>query len=358
MGSVFALAGADTAVDFGTFRTRVHLRGRGVVVDQPSVAALCRADGRVIAFGDAAQRMIGRVSDGIEVVRPLRYGVIADLDLAGRMLRGFLRSGHGNRPLSRPQVAVAVPSEISQVEQRALEAAVYHAGARRVYIVEQGLAAALGCELDMAEPVADMVIDVGGGSTDVALVSLAGVVMARSIRVGGDALDQTIVALLRDEEDLLIGDRLAETIKIEIGSAFPGCAPGDRAPVYGRELSGGLPRMVYLSAESVRLALAEPLSAIVTAVLALLNDCPPEVAGDLVDRGILLTGGGSQLPGLDLLLHKETGLPIRRVDDPCRSVVNGLAKWLADRDPLEEPQPVATSALSTANSTRWPRPSA
>lgn len=345
MGSVFSLVGADTAVDFGTSHTRVHVRRRGVVVDQPSVAALCRADGRVVAFGDPAQRMIGRVSDGIEVVRPLRDGVIADLELAGRMLRGFLRSAHGNRPLARPQVAVAVPSEISQVEQKALESTVYQAGARRVYIVDQGLAAALGGELDMTEPVADMVVDVGGGSTDVAIVSLGGVVIAKSIRVGGDLFDQTIVDLLRTEEELLISDRLAETIKIEIGSAFPGCAPGDLAPVYGRELEGGLPRMVHLSAEAVRLALAEPLSAIVAAVRTILNECPPELAGDLVDRGIVLTGGGSLLPGLDLLLHEATGLPVRLVDDPCRSVVNGLARWLTDRDPLETPQPVGTTAL-------------
>lgn len=336
MGNALAFAGADTAVDLGSVSTLVHLRGQGVVMDEPSVVAVCRATGLLKAAGNDAVRMVRQTPDDLETVRPIRDGIIADLHRAQWMLRAFLRTAHGSAYLAKPRVAVVVSSEITRTQRKTLEDMIYRAGVRKVHMVDQAVAAGIGSGLAVAEPVGGLLVDVGGGTTSVAVLSMGGVVVSRSARVGGDAFDQAILDLLRTEHDLLAGDRVAESIKIEIASAFPDSAPGDLAPAHGRSIADGCPRTVYLSAEAVRLALAGTLSAITEVVVATLSECPPELAGDLLDRGMVLTGGGALLPGLDRLLHERTGLPVRTAAEPRMSVIRGVARWLEGSVPAPE----------------------
>jgi rod shape-determining protein MreB len=319
------LLGGDLAVDLGTANTLVYARGRGIMLNEPSVVAVDTATNSVVAVGAEAKRMIGRTPGHIKAVRPLQDGVIADYDITAEMLRYFVRKVIGRRrALAGPRVVVCVPSGITSVEQRAVSESVYAAGARRVHIISEPMAAAIGAGLPVSQASGSMIIDVGGGTTEVAVIALAGIVASTSLRVAGDALDRAIVDHVRAEFSMLIGDRTAEELKISIGSAFPIAGPL-RAEIRGRDIASGLPRNVAVSTDELRHAMGPPLNRIVAAVRATLDRCPPELAGDLVTRGIVLTGGGALLRGLDARLQHEIGIPVLVADRPLDSVVLGTA---------------------------------
>jgi len=329
-----ALLGRDLAVDLGTANTVVHARGRGIVLDEPSVVAIDSASRAVLAVGIEAKRMVGRTPAGIVAVRPLADGVIADPETTEQMLRQFLQRVHRHRRFAHPRLVVCVPSGITGVEQRAVADAGYAAGARRVYTLEEPMAAAIGCGLPVAEPVGSMVVDVGGGTTEVAVVSLGGIVSSRSVRSGGDEMDQAVIAYAKREYSLALGVRTAEEVKIAIGSAYP--SPDEaHAEIRGRDLVTGLPKTVVVSAEEVRGALEECVTAVVTAVRETLDGCPPDLAGDVMDRGIVLTGGGALLRGLDERVRHDTGLPVVVAEDPLRSVALGAGRCLEEFEELQ-----------------------
>jgi rod shape-determining protein MreB and related proteins len=335
MGSILAFLGRDMAVDLGTANTLVYVRRRGIALNEPSVVALNTHTGKVVAVGVQAKRMIGRTPGSIVAVRPLKDGVIADFDVTERMLRYFIQKVHRRRYLAKPRLVVAVPSGITGVEQSAVKEAGRQAGARRVYIIEEPMAAAIGAGLPVHEPVGNMVVDVGGGTTEVAVISLGGIVASDSIRVGGDEMDQAIIAFVKKEHSLLLGERTAEEIKVAIGSACP--SPEEpHVEIRGRDLVSGLPKTVVISGEQVRRAIADPVSAVVDIVKATLDKCPPELAGDVMDRGIALTGGGALLRGLDQRLGEETGMPVYLADNPLESVVLGTGKCVEDFDALQQ----------------------
>ncbi len=305
MSNTLAFLGRDMAVDLGTANTLVYVRGRGIVLNEPSVVALNTNTGKIVAVGVEAKRMIGRTPGHIVAVRPLKDGVIADFDVTERMLRYFIQKVHRRRHLAKPRLVVAVPSGITGVEQSAVN----------VYIIEEPMAAAIGAGLPVYEPTGNMVVDVGGGTTEVAVISLGGIVTSQSIRVGGDELDQAIIAFAKKEYSLMLGERTAEEIKMAIGSAYPS-SDEPHAEIRGRDLVSGLPKTIVISAEEVRHAIEEPVSTIVDAVKTTLDKCPPELAGDVMDRGIALTGGGGLLRGMDERLREETGMPIHLADNP------------------------------------------
>ncbi|MEY3133726.1 MAG: hypothetical protein RIT49_384, partial [Actinomycetota bacterium] len=314
--------GRDMAVDLGTANTLVYVRGRGIVLNEPSVVAVNQDTGAILAVGLEAKRMIGRTPGNIVAIRPLKDGVIADFDTTERMLKYFIQKVHKRRYLAKPRIVVCVPSGITGVEQRAVKDAGYAAGARKVYIIEEPMAAAIGADLPIHEPTGNMVVDIGGGTTEVAVISLGGIVAALSIRVGGDELDQSIINWVKREFSLLLGERTAEEIKMAIGSAFP--LPGEPdAEIRGRDLVTGLPRTIVVTAEEIRRALDEPLTRIVDAVKTTLDRTPPELCGDIMDRGIVLTGGGALLKGLDERLRHETGMPVIIAEQPLNCVVMG-----------------------------------
>ncbi|HEY0165886.1 MAG TPA: rod shape-determining protein [Jatrophihabitans sp.] len=318
------LLGGDLAVDLGTANTLVYARGRGIMLNEPSVVAIDTTTRAVVAVGAEAKRMIGRTPGHIRAVRPLQDGVIADYDITAEMLRYFVRKVIGRRAFAGPRVVVCVPSGITSVEQRAVSESAYAAGARRVHIISEPMAAAIGAGLPVSQASGSMVIDIGGGTTEVAIIALAGIVSSTSLRVAGDALDRAIVDHIRSEFSMLIGERTAEELKISIGSAFPIAGPV-RAEIRGRDVATGLPRNVAVSAEELRHAMSAPINRIVAAVRATLDRCPPELAGDLVTRGIVLTGGGALLRGLDARLQHEIGIPVLVADRPLDSVVLGTA---------------------------------
>nr|WP_307829408.1 rod shape-determining protein [Actinomadura viridis] len=328
--------GRDMAVDLGTANTLVYVRGRGIVLNEPSVVAINRNTGRIVAVGIEAKRMIGRTPGNIVAVRPLKDGVIADFDVTERMLRYFIQKVHKRRHFAKPRVVVAVPSGITGVEQRAVKEAGYQAGARRVYIIEEPMAAAIGAGLPVYEPTGNMVVDIGGGTTEVAIISLGGIVTSQSVRVGGDELDQAVISFSKKEYSLMLGERTAEEIKMAIGSAFPAGDDEPHAEIRGRDLVSGLPKTVVISSEEVRRAIEEPVNAIVDAVKTTLDKCPPELSGDIMDRGIALTGGGALLKNLDERLREETGMPIHLVDNPLDSVVLGTGKCVEDFESLRQ----------------------
>jgi rod shape-determining protein MreB and related proteins len=335
MGNMLAFLGRDMAVDLGTANTLVYVRGRGIVLNEPSVVALNTNTGKIVAVGAQAKRMIGRTPGNIVAIRPLRDGVIADFDVTERMLRYFIQKVHRRRRLAKPRLVVAVPSGITGVEQSAVKEAGHQAGARRVYIIEEPMAAAIGAGLPVSEPTGNMVVDVGGGTTEVAVISLGGIVTAQSIRVGGDEMDQAIIAFAKKEYSLMLGERTAEEIKIAIGSAYP--SPEEpHAEIRGRDLVSGLPKTIVISAGEVRQAIQEPVSTVVDIVKTTLDKCPPELAGDIMDRGVALTGGGGLLRGLDERLREETGMPIQLADNPLESVVLGTGKCVEDFDALQQ----------------------
>ncbi|CAN5592210.1 rod shape-determining protein [soil metagenome] len=318
------LLGGDLAVDLGTANTLVYARGRGIMLNEPSVVAVDTTTNAVVAVGTEAKRMIGRTPGHIKAVRPLQDGVIADYDSTAEMLRYFVRKVIGRRAFTGPRVVVCVPSGITSVEQRAVSESAYAAGARRVHIISEPMAAAIGAGLPVSQPSGSMIIDIGGGTTEVAVIALAGIVSSTSLRVAGDALDRAIVEHIRTEFSMLIGERTAEELKISIGSAFPIAGPS-RAEIRGRDIASGLPRNVAVSADELRHAMNAPLNRIVAAVRSTLDRCPPELAGDLVTRGIVLTGGGALLRGLDARLQHEIGIPVLVAERPLDSVVLGTA---------------------------------
>nr|WP_307800519.1 MULTISPECIES: rod shape-determining protein [Actinomadura] len=328
--------GRDMAVDLGTANTLVYVRGRGIVLNEPSVVAINTNTGKIVAVGIEAKRMIGRTPGNIVAVRPLKDGVIADFDVTERMLRYFIQKVHKRRHFAKPRIVVAVPSGITGVEQRAVKDAGYQAGARRVYIIEEPMAAAIGAGLPVYEPTGNMVVDIGGGTTEVAIISLGGIVTSQSVRVGGDELDQAVISFSKKEYSLMLGERTAEEIKMAIGSAYPGGEEEPHAEIRGRDLVSGLPKTVVISAEEVRRAIEEPVNAVVDAVKTTLDKCPPELSGDIMDRGIALTGGGALLKNLDERLREETGMPIHLVDNPLDSVVLGTGKCVEDFESLRQ----------------------
>ncbi len=321
-GKLLGMFSTDIGIDLGTANTLVYVRDRGIVLREPSVVAIQAGTNRVLAVGDEAKRMLGRTPGSIVAIRPLKAGVIADFEITEAMLRYFIRKVHGRRQMVRPRVIVAVPSGITEVEKRAVKDSAQHAGAREVYLIEEPMAAAIGVGLPVQEPAGNMIVDIGGGTTEVALISLAGIVFSRSVRVGGDEMDEAIVQYMKRVYNLMIGERTSEEIKIALGSACP-VEPEATMDVKGRDLIAGLPKTLTVTSQEVREALREPVMTIVEAVRATLERCPPELAADLVDRGIVLAGGGSLLRGIDHLISEQTGLPVHRADDPMSAVAEG-----------------------------------
>ena len=322
----------DLAIDLGTANTLVYAKGRGIVSNEPSVVAVqagSRGVDRVRAVGHEAKQMLGRTPDSIRAVRPLREGVIADFEIAEAMLRYFIQRAHDRSTLLRPRIVISVPSGITEVEKRAVRESALSASAREVYLIEEPMAAALGAGLPVTEPSGSMIIDVGGGTTEVAVISLSGIVYATSVRVGGDKMDEAILSHVRRKYNLLIGERTAELVKIELGTAYPADEHREMI-VKGRDLVAGVPKSVELTTEDVREALVEPVNRIVEAAKSALERTPPELASDIADKGIILTGGGVLLRNLDVLLREETGLPIMLAEDPLTAVVMGCGRVLDD----------------------------
>ncbi len=332
---LLAQFGRDMGVDLGTANTLVFARGAGIVLREPSVVAKRLDDGQVLAVGEEAKRMIGRTPGDIVASRPLRDGVIADFDTTAAMLTHFLRRASNGRMWIRPRVVVGIPSGCTEVEKRAVVDATLQAGARNAYLIEEPMAAALGAGLPVSDPIGSMVVDIGGGTTEVAVIALGGIVASRSIRIAGDELDEAIIQYSRRSYNLLIGERSAEEIKIAIGSAFPVRDEG-AVDVRGRDLVSGLPRTVRMTSAEVREAIAEPVQAIVDAVKQTLERTPPELAADIVDRGIVLVGGGALLRGMDRLLSEETGMPVSLTEDPLAAVVVGAGKVLEEIETLQK----------------------
>ncbi len=319
--------GRDIAIDLGTANTLIYVRGLGVVLNEPSVVAVDVSDGRPVAVGSEAKRMMGRTPGHIQAVRPLKDGVIADFDVCEKMLRYFIQQIHSSR-WSKPRMVICVPSGITGVEQRAVQDAAEYAGARRpVHIIEEPMAAAIGADLPVHEPSGNMIVDIGGGTTEVAVISLGGIVTAQSLRVAGDELDEAVVSYLKKEFSLAVGERTAEEIKIQMGSAWP-FEQEMTAEIRGRDLISGLPRTITLSTDHVREAIAEPVAAIIDAVRTTLDKTPPELAADIMHEGITITGGGALLAGIDRRLAHETGMPINIANDPLFSVVIGSGRAL------------------------------
>src|SRR5512134_2480616 len=325
--------GRDLAIDLGTANTLIYARGLGIVLDEPSVVAINVNDGRPVAVGLEAKRMMGRTPNHIKAIRPLKDGVIADFEVCEKMLRFFIQKVHASR-WSKPRMVICVPSGITGVEQRAVQDAAEYAGARKpVHIIEEPMAAAIGADLPVHEPSGNMIVDIGGGTTEVAVISLGGIVTAQSVRVAGDELDDAIIQFVKKEFSLAIGERTAEQIKMQMGSAWP-LDEELTAEIRGRDLVSGLPRTVTITTEQAREALAEPVAAIVDAVKTTLDKPPPELAADIMEQGIMITGGGALLMGLDVRLLNETGMPIFIANDPLHSVVLGSGLALENIEAL------------------------
>jgi rod shape-determining protein MreB len=336
----------DLAIDLGTATTLVYVRGRGIVLNEPSVVAIEKKTEKVLAVGIEAKKMLGRTPGNITAIRPMKEGVIADFEMAERMLRHFITKAHNRSTFVRPRIIIGVPSRITQVEQRAVRDSAELAGAREVYLIEEPVAAAIGAGLPITEPSGNMVVDIGGGTTDIAVLSLGGIVYSESVKVAGDRMDDAIMNYVKKKYNLLIGDHMAERIKVEIGSAYP-FEEKKAFMAKGRDLISGIPRTLVLDDSEIREALFEPISTIVNAIKVALENTPPELAGDIIDCGIVLTGGGSMLRGLDTRLREETGLPIITVDDPLTSVVLGVGKILDELDLLRK-----VSVMSQYSSSR------
>jgi rod shape-determining protein MreB len=334
--------GRDMAVDLGTANTLVYVRGRGIVLSEPSVVAIDQATGDVHAVGLEAKRMLGRTPGTISAIRPLKDGVIADFDVTEQMLRHFIQKVHQHR-FAHPRVVVCVPSGVTGVEKRAVEEATLSAGARQAYLIEEPMAAAIGAGLPVAEPTGNMIVDIGGGTTEVAVISLGGIVVSQSLRVGGDEMDEAIINHIKREYKLLIGQQTAEEIKLEVGSAFP-LEEEVQAEVRGRDMLSGLPKTVILSSEEVRHALEDPVAQIIDAIKSTLDKTPPELAADIMDRGIVLAGGGALLQGLDQRLRQETHMPTHLAESPLTCVAVGAGRS------LEEFEAMRNSATARARS--------
>ncbi len=327
---LYGLFSNDLAIDLGTATTLIYVKGKGIVSCEPSVVAVARdsrGDKRVLAVGREAKEMLGRTPGNIEAIRPLRDGVIADFEITEAMLRYFITRAHNRRSWVKPRIIICVPFGITEVEKRAVKESAQSAGAREVFLIEEPMAAAIGAGLPITEPSGNMVVDIGGGTTEVAVISLAGIVYSQSVRVGGDKMDEAIVAYMKRKYNLAIGEQTAERIKISIANAY---APEEllTMEVKGRDMVAGVPKTVVVNSDEIREGLAEPINAIVEAVLLALERTPPELAADIVDKGVVLTGGGALLKNLDVLLREETGLPVMVSDDPISAVVLGSGKTL------------------------------
>ena len=325
----------DLAIDLGTANTLVYAKGRGIVVSEPSIVAVNRVTGKVEAVGRDAKEMLGRTPGNIVAIRPMKDGVIADFEFTEKMLSHFIHRAHNRSTLVRPRIVIGIPSEVTQVEKRAVKDSALKAKASEVYLVDQAMAAAIGAGLPITEPSGNMVVDIGGGTTDIAVISLAGIVYAKSVRVAGNEMDEALIQYIKKKYNLLVGERSAEQIKFEIGSAFPLDEPMTME-IKGRDLIEGIPKTLTVTDAEIREALQEPVSIIVNAVRVALERTPPELSADIVDRGIVLTGGGSLLRNLDRLLREETGLPVSVAEDPLCSVVLGTGKMLSDFDLLRK----------------------
>jgi len=327
--SLFSLFSSDLAIDLGTANTLVYAKGKGIVVNEPSIVAINKNSGEVEAVGKEAKEMLGRTPGNIVAIKPMKDGVIADFKVTERMLNYFIQKAHGRKMLVHPRIVIGVPSEITQVEKRAVMDSAYRAKASEVHLVEQAMVAAIGAGLPITEPSGNMVVDIGGGTTDVAVISLSGIVYSRSVRVAGNEMDDAVMQYLKRKYNLLIGERTAETIKIEIGSAFP-LDKQMTMEIKGRNLIEGVPRTITIDDSEIREALSECVAMIVNAIRVALERTPPELSADISDRGIVLTGGGALLKNLDKRIREETGLPVSIADDPLASVVLGTGRMLSD----------------------------
>ncbi|MBI2339487.1 MAG: rod shape-determining protein [Deltaproteobacteria bacterium] len=336
--SILGLFSNDLAIDLGTANTLIYVKGKGIVSSEPSVVAV-RREGRgqkkVLAVGKEAKEMLGRTPTNIEAIRPMKDGVIADFEITEAMLRYFIRKAHNRKTLVRPRIIICVPYGVTEVEKRAVRESAESAGAREVYLIEEPMAAAIGAGLPITEPSGNMIVDIGGGTTEVAVISLAGIVYSKSVRVAGDKMDEAIVQHIKRNYNLLIGERTAELIKISIGNAYPDTEP-KMMEIKGRDLVNGIPRILQVNSDEVREAIAEPVHSIVEAIKTTLERTPPELAGDIVDKGIVLAGGGALLRGLDKLIHEETGLPVTVAEDPLSCVVLGSGKALDELNVLRD----------------------
>jgi rod shape-determining protein MreB len=327
--SIFSLISSDLAIDLGTANTLVYAKGKGIVVNEPSIVAINKVNGEVEAVGRDAKEMLGRTPGNIVAIRPMKDGVIADFKVTERMLNYFIQKAHGRKMLVHPRIVIGVPSEITQVEKRAVIDSAYRAKASEVHLVEQAMVAAIGAGMPITEPSGNMVVDIGGGTTDVAVISLSGIVYSRSVRVAGNEMDDSIMSYLKRKYNLLIGERTAEQIKIQVGSAFPLDRPVTME-IKGRNLIEGVPKTIIIDDSEIREALAESVATIVNAIRVALERTPPELSADISDRGIVLTGGGALLKNLDRRIREETGLPVSIAEDPLCSVVLGTGKMLTD----------------------------
>lgn len=337
MLGLFKAFSKDIGIDLGTANTLVHVKGKGIVLKEPSVVAIQRDTGAILAVGEEAKHMIGRTPGNIVAIRPLKDGVIADFDVTQAMLKHFISKTLKTKSFVKPRVVVGIPSGVTEVEKRAVIDATLQAGAREAYLIEEPMAAAIGAGLEVQEPTGNMVVDIGGGTTEVAIISLGGIVTSKSIRVGGDELDEAIMSYIKKEYNLMIGERTAEEIKITIGSAFP--KPKEETiEVRGRDLVTGLPKTIKVNSEEIREALAEPVNSILDAIKVTLEKSPPELAADIMDRGIVMTGGGALLYGLDKLINHETGMPVHIAENPMECVALGTGKALEELDLLRRVQ--------------------
>src|ERR1700726_212680 len=327
--SLLSMFSNDLAIDLGTANTLVYAKNKGIVVREPSIVAVNKINNNVEAVGKEAKEMLGRTPGNIVAIRPMKDGVIADFEVTEKMIKYFIEKAHGRRFLVKPRIVISVPSEITQVEKRAVKDSALRAGATEVYLIEQAMAAAIGAGLPITDPTGNMIVDIGGGTTDVAVISLAGIVYSRSVRVAGNEMDDAIIQYIKRKYNLLIGERTAEAIKIELGSAFPLEEPLS-FEVRGRNLIEGIPKTITISDEEVREALADSVATIINAVRVALERTPPELSADISDRGIVLTGGGAMLKNLDRRIREETGLPVSVAEDPLASVVLGTGKMLSD----------------------------
>ena len=338
--SFFGWLSKDLAIDLGTANTLVYLRGKGIVTNEPSVVAVhrdTRGVKRVIAVGEEAKRMLGKTPGSIVAIRPLKDGVIADFEITEAMLKYFIQKIHNKKSYARPRIVISIPSGITPVEKRAVKESAESAGAREVYLIEEPMAAAIGVGLPITEPSGNMIVDIGGGTTEVAVISLAGIVYCNSVRIAGDKIDEAIIQYIKRKYNLLIGERTAEMIKIEIGSAYP--FPNEHEmtmEIKGRDLVGGIPKTLEVSSKDIREAIAEPVNAIVDSVRIALERTPPELAADIVDKGIVLSGGGALLKNLDLLIREVTRLPVIVAENPTTAVVEGAGRVLDEVTLLKE----------------------
>ena len=339
LDSLLGVLSDDLAVDLGTANTLVYVKGKGIVLSEPSVVAVrtdAQSRNRVLAVGTEAKNMLGRTPGNIVAIRPMQDGVIADFEVTEAMLRHFIQKAHRRSKFVRPRVIIAVPSGITQVEKRAVKESAESAGAREVYLIEEPMAAAIGAGLPITEPICNMVVDIGGGTTEVAVISLAGIVYSRFIRVAGNKLDAAIMQYIKRNYNLLIGERTAEAIKTSIGNAYPDQEDLETIQVKGRDLVSGIPKILAIDSEEIRGAISEQIDAILETIKIVLEHAPPELAADIVDRGIVLTGGGALLKNLDKLIREETGLPITVTEDPLSTVVIGSGKVLETLEILKE----------------------